>query len=198
MNGVAAMADSGAFGAARLCAGIVSTADLLLGAAVGPVLDAHVAAAPGRFRGVRVLGPVYTDYDTLLAGEQPRFAAALREVEARQLSLEVAGATANLAPIARLAAAFPGITFVLNHCGGTPVSARSAARACPLRPPLLLLMGRRPRLTATATIAIVREYDCRALLPSRRWGWRTRGGRGSPQSQRARTWWPKSVVYRWS
>ncbi|MDH4148377.1 MAG: amidohydrolase, partial [Acidimicrobiia bacterium] len=34
-------------------AAIVSFADLLLGEAVGDVLDAHVAAAGGRFRGIR-------------------------------------------------------------------------------------------------------------------------------------------------
>ena len=36
-----------------LCAGIVGFADLLLGDAVAEVLDAHLAASPTRFRGVR-------------------------------------------------------------------------------------------------------------------------------------------------
>ncbi len=55
-NGVAAMAASGQFGPTRACDGIVSHADLLLGAAVQPVLLAHVAAGNGRFRGIRHAG----------------------------------------------------------------------------------------------------------------------------------------------
>ena len=53
VNGVAAMSASGNYGPRRLCAGIVSHADLRLGDNVAPVLEAHVAAAPGRFRGIR-------------------------------------------------------------------------------------------------------------------------------------------------
>src|SRR5579872_3364959 len=52
-NGVAAMAASGAFGKTRVCAGIVGTADLSLGAAVEKVLEAEIAAGGGRFRGIR-------------------------------------------------------------------------------------------------------------------------------------------------
>ena len=68
VNGVAAMSASGAYGAARACAGIVGHADLMLGAAVGEVLDAHIIAGGGRFKGIRhstsydadsnVLGPL--------------------------------------------------------------------------------------------------------------------------------------------
>src|ERR1700754_1933781 len=65
---VAAMSASGTYGDFRACAGIVSKADLLLGDAVKPVLEAHIAAGGGRFRGIRnsasydadpnVLGPL--------------------------------------------------------------------------------------------------------------------------------------------
>src|SRR5881296_3403450 len=68
VNGVAAMTASGRYGDVRACAGIVGHADLRLGAAVEEVLRAHLAAAGGRFRGVRqsaswdggpkVLGPL--------------------------------------------------------------------------------------------------------------------------------------------
>ena len=51
--GVAAMSDSGHYGPARVASGIVGFADLALGDAVQPVLEAHVAAGGGRFRGVR-------------------------------------------------------------------------------------------------------------------------------------------------
>src|SRR5205823_5434103 len=53
VNGVAAMSASGRYGTMRACAGIVGFADLMLGARVGDVLDAHVAAGNGRFRGIR-------------------------------------------------------------------------------------------------------------------------------------------------
>ena len=51
-NGVAAMCASGAYGPIRACAGIVGAADLRLGEAVGPVLDAHLKAGGDRFRGM--------------------------------------------------------------------------------------------------------------------------------------------------
>ena len=50
--GVAAMSDSGGYGPARICAGIVGFADLTHDRAQA-VLEAHIAAGGGRFRGVR-------------------------------------------------------------------------------------------------------------------------------------------------
>ena len=52
VNGIAAMSASNQYGPAKVCAGIVSYADLTLGDSVGPVLDAHMAAS-SRFRGIR-------------------------------------------------------------------------------------------------------------------------------------------------
>src|SRR5215472_13834602 len=54
--GVAAMADSGRYGSVRACRGIASRADLLQGSSVGQVLDAHIRAGGGRFRGIRHAG----------------------------------------------------------------------------------------------------------------------------------------------
>jgi predicted TIM-barrel fold metal-dependent hydrolase len=54
VNGVSAMSASNTYGPARVCAGIVGFADLLLGAAeVDAVLEAHLRAAGDRFKGVR-------------------------------------------------------------------------------------------------------------------------------------------------
>jgi len=53
VNGVAAMAASGRYGNVLACEGIVSRADLTIGEAVGAVLDAHIRAGNGRFRGIR-------------------------------------------------------------------------------------------------------------------------------------------------
>src|SRR5262245_12095491 len=52
-NGVAAMAASGGYGPAAICAGIVSHANLLLGDGARAVLEAEIAAGNGRFRGIR-------------------------------------------------------------------------------------------------------------------------------------------------
>src|ERR1700759_1577931 len=52
-NGVAAMAASGGYGKALICAGIVSHVNLLLGDGAKPVLEAEITAGNGRFRGIR-------------------------------------------------------------------------------------------------------------------------------------------------
>src|ERR687888_1437423 len=54
VNGIAAMSASGLYGKTRIAAGIVGTANLRLGDAVGAVLDAQIAAGGGRFRGIRL------------------------------------------------------------------------------------------------------------------------------------------------
>ncbi|MCZ2109010.1 MAG: amidohydrolase, partial [Dehalococcoidia bacterium] len=53
VEGIAAMSASGGYGPTRVAAGIVGYADLTLGDAVRPVLEAQVAASPNRFRGIR-------------------------------------------------------------------------------------------------------------------------------------------------
>jgi predicted TIM-barrel fold metal-dependent hydrolase len=54
--GIASMSESGGYGSTRIAAGIVWFADLMLGARVEPVLEAHIRAGGGRFRGVRHSG----------------------------------------------------------------------------------------------------------------------------------------------
>jgi len=53
VNGIAAMSASGAYGPCHVAHRIVGSADLLLGADVECVLQAHLAAAGERFRGIR-------------------------------------------------------------------------------------------------------------------------------------------------
>jgi predicted TIM-barrel fold metal-dependent hydrolase len=53
VQGIAAQSASGAYGSMRAAAAIISYADLRLGDAVDEVLEAHVLAAPQRFRGIR-------------------------------------------------------------------------------------------------------------------------------------------------
>ena len=53
VQGIAAMSASGRYGNTRVANGIVSHADLTLGADVRPVLEAHIAASNNRFKGIR-------------------------------------------------------------------------------------------------------------------------------------------------
>ncbi|MBR9981715.1 MAG: hypothetical protein KFF50_11870, partial [Desulfatitalea sp.] len=53
VRGIAAMSASGQYGSARVAAGIVGFADLTLGPKAAPVLEAHLAAGGGLFRGIR-------------------------------------------------------------------------------------------------------------------------------------------------
>jgi len=62
--------------AAGLCAGIVAHADLLLGDAVVPVLEAHFAAAPSRLRGIRHVAAWDPDMPTGYPSEPGRLAQA--------------------------------------------------------------------------------------------------------------------------
>ena len=55
VQGIAAMSNAGLYGPCEIAAGIVSTADLTLGADIEPVLRAHMAAGRN-FRGIRYLG----------------------------------------------------------------------------------------------------------------------------------------------
>lgn len=122
---IGAQADHRGDGLAGLCAGIVGHANLTLGAAVAEVLDAHIAAAPQRFRGIRHM----TAYDAVfpfLPGvrpgmmAEPAFRAGVGQVQKRGLSLDVWVLHPQLAEVAALAAAFPGLTIILNHIG-TPL-----------------------------------------------------------------------------
>src|SRR5947209_1058641 len=129
VNGVAAMTASGLYGDVRACAAIVGHADLRLGAAVEEGLRAHLAAAGGRFRGVRqsaswdedpkVLGP--------LAGRVP--AGLYRDATFRDgfallqrlgLSFDAWLLEPQLPDLIDLARAFPETTIVLDHVG-TPL-----------------------------------------------------------------------------
>jgi L-fuconolactonase len=58
VNGIAAQSASGRYGPTRVAAGIVSFVDLMLGAAAKDVLQAHMAVAPSRFRGIRHAGGI--------------------------------------------------------------------------------------------------------------------------------------------
>jgi predicted TIM-barrel fold metal-dependent hydrolase len=123
-NGIAAMSASGLFGKTRLCAGIVGFAELTLGDAVQPVLEAQVAAGNGRLRGIRRNIP----YDPSNEGSfPPQVAHVALDAGFRQgfahlaplgLSFDAWMFHPQLSELADLLRAFPDTQVVLNHVGG--------------------------------------------------------------------------------
>ena len=125
VNGIAAMSASGGYGESRMCASIVSFADLTLGAAVGDVLDAHLAASP-RFRGIRhasswdadaSIRNAHTDPKEGLLGDS-EFREGLKELGKRGLTFDAWLYHPNIPELTALARAFPEQPIVLDHFGG--------------------------------------------------------------------------------
>lgn len=122
-NGIAAMAASGLYGETRVAAGIVGYADLMAGAAVRPVLEAEMAAAPNRFCGIRCSGAWDPDPRIGRAAKagmylDPSYRAGVAEVAAHGLVLDLTSRFPQLPECTDLARAFPGLSIVLNHIGG--------------------------------------------------------------------------------
>ena len=118
--------------AAGVCAAIVSSADLLLGSAVGEVLDAQ-AAASSRYRGIRYmtaidqdLPPVYgaTEYGLMM---RPEFRAGFAELAKRGMSFDAWLFQSQLGELIDLLKQFPEATVVLDHVGGPIGLGRFAA-----------------------------------------------------------------------
>lgn len=109
-----------------ICAGIVGHADLRLGAAVDAVLEAHIEAADGRFRGIRHITAADPDpaMSNPLSAVPPGLMAdrAFREGFARLrhhgLSFDAWLFHPQLDELADLARAFPDTPIVLDHLGG--------------------------------------------------------------------------------
>jgi predicted TIM-barrel fold metal-dependent hydrolase len=126
VNGIAAMSASGGYGPTRIAAGIVGTADLRLGDAVAPVLDAQIAAGGGRFRGIRQAAawdpdPAAPRHRTnpgpgLLA--RADFRAGFAHLAPRGLTFEAWCYHPQIPEVTALARAFPDTTIILNHLGG--------------------------------------------------------------------------------
>ncbi len=127
VNGVAAQSASGLYGPTRLCHAIVGHADLTLGDAARPVLEALMAASP-RFRGIRhaaawdadpdVLGPVFNHPPGLY--RDAKFRAGFRHLGELGLSFDGWLLEPQLDDFLDLARAFPDQPMVLDHCG-TPL-----------------------------------------------------------------------------
>jgi L-fuconolactonase len=126
VNGIAAMSASGTYGPSRVCAGIVGYADLRLGARVPEVLEAHLLAGGGRFRGIRHIVAWDPDPTVRNPGNPAPpgllLDRAFREGFARLgplgLSFDAWLHHHQIGELAALADAFPSTAIVLNHVGG--------------------------------------------------------------------------------
>lgn len=122
-NGIAAMAASGLYGKTRVAAGIVGFADLTTGARVKALLEAEMAAAPDRFRGIRCTGAWDPDPRIARAAKPGLyldrvFREGFAQLAPLGLTFDMTSRFPQLAECTDLARAFPGTPIILNHVGG--------------------------------------------------------------------------------
>jgi L-fuconolactonase len=110
----------------RVAAGIVSFADLTLGAAVQDVLNAHYAASPNRLRGIRHSASWHAS-DAIRNSHSnppeglfllPKFREGFAQLSTLHLSFDAWLYHTQIGELAALARAFPETTIVFDHFGG--------------------------------------------------------------------------------
>jgi len=122
---VTVLAEADTSGGAEI-RGIVSFADLSLGDAVDEVLEAHVAAGRGRFRGIRHatahdpdqrIRRTHTKPTPGLMAE-PSFRRGVSRLAPLDLTFDAWLYHPQIAELTALARAVPDVTFILDHLGG--------------------------------------------------------------------------------
>lgn len=124
-NGAAAMASSGIYGDVRICDGIVGYVNLLFGRGIGAVLEKHVAAAGGRFKGIRYITSWSDDKEVHPSAKGPpphllldaTFQEGFSCLEPLGLSFDAMIFHTQLDELAELAGKFPGTRIILDHIG---------------------------------------------------------------------------------
>ena len=124
--GQGAMSDSGFYGPSRCNAGIVCHIDLTLGEEVARVVDAHLAVAGGRLRGVRHATAHDPSPEVRTSSANPpaglladaNFRRGFAQLARHGLSFDAWLYHPQIGELAALACAFPDIAIVLDHCGG--------------------------------------------------------------------------------
>ena len=126
VNGVAAMSASGTYGATKVCAGIVGHVDLRLGGHARDVLEAHIRAGGGRFRGIRhitaydadptLMNPAYSPPPGLMS--DAKFREGFACLAPLNLTFDAWLYHPQIADVTALARAFPDTGICLNHIGG--------------------------------------------------------------------------------
>jgi predicted TIM-barrel fold metal-dependent hydrolase len=126
VQGISAMSASGRYGPCRIGSGIVSFADLTLGKGVRPVLEAHLAASPNRFRGIRHAAAWHTGSEIRnshtnppegLMGEKA-FREGFDVLAEMGLTFDAWFYFTQIDEFAELARAYPEVTIILDHFGG--------------------------------------------------------------------------------
>lgn len=124
INGVAAQSASGAYGPAKVCAGIIGTFDLMLGSRAEPVLEAHIRAGGGRFRGIRPTTAWHESPEVRALDIRPRILMhaearnAIACIERLNLSLDLWLFFTQLGEALDVCRTFPGLRVIINHAGG--------------------------------------------------------------------------------
>ena len=123
VRGQAAMSLSGDFGSTRACDAMFGNVDLTLGRAVEPLLEQHIEASGGRFRGVRLSSGWHADDKIHNVTAHPHLLVDSRVNEAvavlnrMGLSLDCWLYHPQLDEVGQLADAHPDMTIILNHVG---------------------------------------------------------------------------------
>jgi len=110
----------------RVAAAIVGFADLLLGSAVAPVLEAHIVAAHGRFRGIRHASSWDASEQVRNAHTRPpprllldaRFREGFACLDRFDLSFDAWLYHPQIPELTDLARRFPRTRIILDHAGG--------------------------------------------------------------------------------
>ena len=113
-------------GATRVAAGIVGFADLTLGTVVRPVLEAHIDAGDGRFRGIRHAVSWVDSEQINNAHTHPprgllldsRFREGFALLKTYDLSFDAWLYHPQIPELTDLARAFPDTRIILDHVGG--------------------------------------------------------------------------------
>ena len=106
--------------------GIVSHADLQLGTAVNKIIEAHIEAGNGLFRGIRHSSAYYLDPPIIdrYAGRiehlmmQENFRAGFSQLEPAGITFDAWLLHPQIPELTALARAFPNTTIIFNHFGG--------------------------------------------------------------------------------
>ena len=117
--------NSGMQGKTDIIAGIVGHVDFTLGEHAGEILDKHIEAAGGKFRGIRHASPwdadpaipAYRNPPKGLLGDA-KFREGFAQLAPRNLSYDAWMYHPQILELADLAKAFPDTAIVIDHIGG--------------------------------------------------------------------------------
>ncbi len=124
VQGIAAQSASGQWGETRIAAGIVGHAPLSLGDDVVPILEAHLAASPQRFRGIRDstwwTDPPVRDQARQQQGllADPQYRKGFAHLRRFGLTYEAWLFHPQIDELTAFAHDFPDTTIILNHLAG--------------------------------------------------------------------------------